>query len=201
HTYYKDSSLDDFDVLGRGEDGVIKSVLLSNKKYNLFNEMASDAWNSDLARTYVPDFISIGGGFSGIAGIGGGTSMEANWVLRGPEASMLPVITTTQSIGAGYSINATLNIGGANYLGPVKDINRMMLQTSIQDGQVSLWASGGLTAGGKIGINGSWSPTPSGHGIIGRQINIGGGLPMGPVPINGASGVSNTFIIKDFYKR
>jgi len=200
-TYFKDQSLDDFNVLGRGEDGVIKSALLSNKKYNHFNEMASDAWNSNLARTYAPDFVSLGGGFSGIAGVGGGTSLEANWVLRGPEASFLPIITTTQSIGGGYSIDVTLNIGGANYLGPVKDINRMMLQTNIQDGQVSMWASGGLTAGGKIGASGSWSPTVSGYGIIGRQINIGGGLPVGPLPINGAGGVSNTFIIKDFYKK
>jgi len=200
-TYFKDPSLDDLNVLGRGEDGVIKSALLSNKKYNHFNEMASDAWNSNLARTYVPDFVSLGGGFSGIAGFGGGTSLEANWVLRGSEASFLPIITTTQSIGGGYSIDATLNIGGANYLGQVKDINRMMLQTNIQDGQVSIWASGGLTAGGKIGASGSWSPTVSGHGIIGGQINIGGGLPVGPLPVNGAGGVSNTFIIKDFYKK
>lgn len=40
-----------------------------------------------MARTAVPDFLSVGVGFTGIAGPGGGSSIEANWVLRGPEAS------------------------------------------------------------------------------------------------------------------
>lgn len=163
--------------------------------------MATDAWNSNLARTYVPVFISLGVGFSGIVGIGGGTSLEANWVLRGSEASLLPGITTTQNIGGGYSIDATFNIGGANYLGPVRDINRGMLQTSIQDGQVSIWGSGGVTAGGKIGVTGSLSPTSTGYGIVGGQVNIGVGMPAGPLPANGAGGISNTFILRDFYKK
>lgn len=31
-----------------------------------------------------------------------------------------------------------------------------------------------------------------------RTVNIGLGLPFGPLPFNGAGGVSNTFILKDF---
>lgn len=39
----------------------------------------------------------------------------------------------------------------------------------------------------------------TGYGLVGRQLIIGGGLPLGPLPLNGAGGVSNTFIIHDFY--
>lgn len=200
-SYYKDSSLDGLDVVGRRDDGVIKSALVLAQPYNEFTAMTSDIWNSPIARYYFPDFISIGGGFAGIAVVGGGTSFEANWILRGPESSFLPAITTTQSVGGGFSVDATLNIGGANYLGPVSDIKRGMLQTSIQDGQVSIWGSGGVAAGGKIGVTSSWSPTSTGYGIVVGQINIGGGLPAGPLPANGAGGVSNTVILHDFYRK
>ncbi|SIT14307.1 RHS repeat-associated core domain-containing protein [Belliella pelovolcani] len=200
-SYFRDSSLDGLDVVGRRDDGVIKSALVLAQPYDEITATASEIWNSPIARSYVPDFISIGGGFTGIAGVGGGTSFEANWVLRGPESSFLPAITTTQSVGGGFSVDATLNIGRANYLGPVRDINRGMLQTSIQDGQVSIWGSGGVAAGGKIGVTGSWSPTSTGYGIIGGQVNIGAGLPAGPLPANAAGGVSNTFILHDFYRK
>ena len=129
---------------------------------------------------------------------GGGSSIEANWILRGPEASFLPVITTTQNVGAGFEVDATLTIGKASYLGPVNEISRDMLQTSIQDGQVSTWGSAGLAAGGKVGLTGSYSPTTTGNGIVGQQVNIGVGLPAGPIPANVAGGFSNTFKLYDF---
>jgi len=174
---------------------------LLEKGYYRGQAAAQDAWNSPMARVYFPDFVSVGGGFTGIALVGGGTSLEANWVLRGPEASLLPAITTTQSVGGGYSIDATLNIGRANYLGPVNEISRSMLQTSIGDGQATIWGSGGVVAGGKIGVTGSYTPTDGGYGIVGGQLNIGAGLPAGPLPANAAGGVSNTFILYDFHKK
>jgi hypothetical protein len=174
---------------------------LLEKGYYRGQAAAQDAWNSPMARAYVPDFVSIGVGFTGIALVGGGTSLEANWVLRGPEASLLPAITTTQSVGGGYSIDATLNIGRGNYLGPVNQINRGMFQTNIKDGQVTVWGSGGLTAGGKVGVSGSYTPINLNSGVLGVQVNIGVGLPFGPLPGNGAGGVSNTFTFYDFYKK
>ncbi len=199
-------------TFGNGEwtrqGGMLNEVTVTAQKPSLLEKgyyrgqaAAQDAWNSPLARAYVPDFVSVGGGFTGIALVGGGTSLEANWVLRGPEASLLPAITTTQSVGGGYSIDATLNIGRANYLGPVNEISRSMLQTSIGDGQATIWGSGGVAAGGKIGVTGSYTPTDGGYGIVGGQLNIGAGLPAGPLPANAAGGVSNTFILYDFHKK
>lgn len=197
-TYYRGSDLDDANVLGRRSDGVIETVLLSNKKYNAFTSTTSDIWNSSAGRMLVPDFMSIGVGFSGIVGVGGVTSFELNWLTRGPEASFLPIITMTQSLGAGYSLDATLNIGTSNYLGNVNNINRGMLQTNTIGNNKdfpSIWGSGGVSAIGKLGITGSYTPIEGSYGIIERQLNVGAGLPLGPLPANGAGGVSNTFIL------
>lgn len=155
-------------------------------------------WNHPVTRTVIPDFISVGFGFSGVFGTGGATSIDLQWITRGNDASFFPALTATQAIGVGYSIDATFNIGGAYYLGSVKDIKRGMLTTSIQDGDGSGWVSFGATEGGKVGITGSYTPTRTGHGIIGYSIDVGVGLPAGLVPINGAAGVSNTWVIYDF---
>ena len=148
----------------------------------------------------IPDVISVGIGFDGIAGVGTSTSIDFNFVLRGPEASWThPILTTTQSAGAGFSIGAGLNMGGSNYLGEVKDIKRSLLETDSRKGGVTYWGSfGGNVLGAAVGVTGSYTPTFDGsYGIIGRQMNIGFGVPL---PGSVAGGVSNTYILKDYSK-
>ncbi|WP_125014198.1 hypothetical protein [Flavobacterium macacae] len=74
-----------------------------------------------------------------------------------------------------------------------------MLTTDYRSGGAGLWASAGPALGGKVGITGFYAPTTKGYGLIGTQINIGGALPVVPVPMNIAAGTSNTFILYDFY--
>jgi RHS repeat-associated protein len=156
-------------------------------------------WNDPVTRAIVPDFISIGVGFTGIVGTGAGSSAELRWVTRGPEASWKPMVTVTQSVGGGFQVDATLNIEGANYIGNVNNIRRSMMQTSTPNGDFpSIWGAGSLSAGGMIGVTGYITPNVGGSLIIGRQINIGAGLPAGSLPVNGAGGVSNTWILDDF---
>ncbi|KUJ51829.1 DUF6443 domain-containing protein [Chryseobacterium sp. JAH] len=158
-------------------------------------------WDSDTVRGFTGDFVNVGGGFSGISGAGGGTSFEANWVLHGPEASFLPAITTTPSVGAGYNLDLTVNVGNANYTGNASDITRSMLVTNTGNGDVPTgWVAGSLTAGGEIGVTGTATKVNGGF-IFGTQLNGGVGLPLGPVPVNASAGVSNTYLIKDFYKK
>lgn len=76
-----------------------------------------------------------------------------------------------------------------------------MLQTNVRDGQVNAWGSGGIAAGGKVGVTGSYTPITLTSGILGSQVNLGLGLPFGPLPSNGAGGVSNTYTLFDFYKK
>src|SRR5690554_2079145 len=161
----------------------------------------SNAWNSPGARMMFPDFLAIGGGFNGIAGAGGGTSIEFRWVTRGSEASWKPMISVTQSIGGGYSVDATLNIEAANYIGNVNNITRSMMQTDSSNGDFpTIWGAGGVTAEGKIGVTGYVTPNVGGPFIFGRELNLGVGLPFGPLPVNAAGGASNTWILYDFYK-
>ena len=157
-------------------------------------------WDNDLVRGFTGDFVNVGGGFSGIAGGGGGVSWEANWVLHGPEASFLPAITTTPSIG-GYNLDLTVNVGNANYTGNASDITRSMLVTNTGNGDVPTgWVAASLTAGWEIGVTGTATKVNGGF-IFGAQLNAGVGLPVGPVPVNASAGVSNTYLIKDFYKK
>lgn len=75
-----------------------------------------------------------------------------------------------------------------------------MIQTIIGNGDFpTIWGSGGVAAGGKIGITGSYTPTDGGYGIVGGQVNVGDGIPAGTLPANAAGGVSNTFVLYDFY--
>jgi hypothetical protein len=182
--------------------GFLASVnFMSGAATNGGGSWLSDAYNSGIGRMVVPDFLAVGVGFNGIAGVGGGTSIEFRWVTHGPEASWKPMITVTQSVGGGFSVDATLNIEAANYIGNVNNITRSMMQTSSPNGVFpTIWGSGGVAAGGKIGVTGYVTPNVGGSFIIGRELNLGAGLPAGPLPANGAGGASNTWILYDFYK-
>jgi hypothetical protein len=150
-------------------------------------------------RGIIPDFITIGVGYNGIAGGGSGGSIELNWVTRGEEASWLPVLTLTTSVGVGYSVGATLNIGGSTYLGNANDVTSEMLRTNSLKGSVpTCWVSGSASAGGKIGGTSTYTWQSGGHAVIGGYLNIGVGAPAGPVPINAAGGISNTLILHKF---
>ena len=162
-----------------------------------------EGWDHPIVRLHTGDVASLGVGFNGIGGVGGGTSIEANWILHGKNISWLPIITVTQLIGGGFSVSATANAGVVNYLMPADSINKDRLVTNSLSGKgfavPSAWASGGVAMGGKLGVTGTVSfdkylnPTS-----IGRAVNLGFGLPTIILPIDGAIGISNTWIIYDF---
>ncbi|WP_228417109.1 RHS repeat-associated core domain-containing protein [Chryseobacterium piscicola] len=159
-------------------------------------------WNSDFVRGFTGDFVNVGVGFSGIAGTGGGTSFELNWVIHGPEASILPAFTTTPSIGGGYNVDLTFNVGNVNYTGMASQITRSMLITNTRNGDIpTVWGAGSISAGGNLGLTGTVTRLNGGEFLVGGQVNVGLGLPAGPVPFNGSGGVSNTYLINDFYRK
>ncbi|MGC4058245.1 MAG: RHS repeat-associated core domain-containing protein [Chitinophagaceae bacterium] len=160
------------------------------------------SWDGPIVRNIVPDFISVGGGFNSIYGVGTGTSFDVTWITHGPEKSLYPAITVTQAIGAAYSVDATFNITQAKYSGSASLINRGMLVTnSVQGAIPTFWGSAGIALGGKISVTGMYTRFDDGSYISAGQINLGLGLPIGPVPVNAAAGVSNTWLVKDFYER
>lgn len=152
---------------------------------------------------FVPDFINIGIGFSGIFGFGSGTSIELNWITHGPEASWKPVVTATEQTGVGYSVDATINFGTVRYSGNAADINKGMVVTNtFGNGDIpTVWGSGSFSGGLNLGGTGVFTYLGNGNFLYGGQTNVGVGLPAGPVPVNAAGGVSNTWIIHDFWKK
>lgn len=117
---------------------------------------------------------------------------------RGLEASVWPVWTHNWTTGGGFALDRTINVGKSIYLGEVMDIRRDMVETTT--GRSDIWGSIGAVAGPKLGITGTYSPTLEGYGILTREVNYGGGLPAGVVPVNAAAGTSRTLILKDFYE-
>jgi hypothetical protein len=164
------------------------------------SSVVDQAWNSPVARSFVPDIITLGAGFTGIAGVGSGTSFEMNLVTRGKHPFTF-VPTTTVSVGGGYSIDATINIGESYYTGNIAKLDPSMLQTDSRNGdRPTAWGSGGIAAVAKLGVTGSVSKVEGGY-IMSGAVNIGGGLPLGELPGNGAGGLSNTIIIGGAYKQ
>ena len=197
--YSRDHSLDGIEgVAGRRADGVTQSVIVYPTESGSTVTM-SDVWNSQFARQIVPDIVSMGVGFSGICGVGGASSVELSWVTRGPEASFWPILSVTESVGTGFSVGATVNVSYGDYWGPASDIKRKMISTSIGKGDVGGFLSFSLSCMERYGVTVTGAPADEGF-IMNKQLNIGGGIPMGPIPVNGAAGVYNTYVLKDFSK-
>jgi hypothetical protein len=108
------------------------------------------------------------------------------------------MFTTTIKVGGGFDVDYTvLDIGGANYLGPVSGVLRSRIPTDMRNGDGATWSlSGGPSAGFKCALELNYTPSSR---VFGRNIQLGFGLPAGLAPVNGAVGASNTFELKDFY--
>jgi RHS repeat-associated protein len=166
---------------------------------------AAYIWNSPIARYYVPDIVSIGGGVTAIGGLGNSTSVEMNFILRGPEASIKPMITTSLRIGVGFNVSATLNLSRTNVIGPVSSIRRSFVITnsfkSNDNGSLDMptyWCNLGInefihySSGMALTISDSAT-------MLTREVGYGVSIPLEfPYP-DFSTGVGNTFLLKDFY--
>jgi hypothetical protein len=107
------------------------------------------------------------------------------------------LITATPSLGIGLDAGGTAGIGGSNYMGPVNDIRRDFVNTSIADSKFGIYGSGSISVGLKAGL--TVTVSKAGKSIlVGRQINAGLGY---PTVGQGSGGVFNTFTLYDFYKK
>jgi hypothetical protein len=139
-----------------------------------------------LARTVVPDMVSLGFSFNGFAGVGAGTGFKANWLTRGDYASLWPTITMTQSIGAGYQVGLTGDIEFGRYSGGVNQLSPKLFETMSPNGDIpTIFGSGELG----VGMTGNYTPIRNtGYHIRSFEFNIGPGF-------GGAGGLSNSKII------
>lgn len=178
-------------------------VVVQAKRIPTFSEQVentiSNVWNSRLGRFYIPDVVSIGGGFGFAKFLGAGYSNEFNWILRGPEASIYPIWTTTANVIVGGASGFSINVGGATYLGPVSEIDRTIVETNFKKGGVGINVS--VPVAEEFSATGGYTPGTNGApGIISGSLSfdpLAGEIGDVPVPKYGVS-ASNTYIIKDF---
>jgi len=207
YQYDRDADLSGWsNVVGMGDDGVVKSAISLASDYSFAWQCVADVWNSPNVRGVIPDFLSLGIGFSASGGPNSNSSIELNWVLRGPEAFFAPLITVTQGFGVGTpSADLTLNIGQSWYLGSANNLKRSMLETRsydattigtpMQSGYVSIAGGVGPSIGITANMSSSQDSITGNCIIIGVQKNLGFG---GQPGISIAGGGFNTIIIKDF---
>ncbi len=135
-----------------------------------------------------PDAIHIGVGYSAIVGAGAKADLNLNFILKGPDASIYPVITYTQSIGGGVSFGGGFNLGFTN---KSESLLRSDFATRSDKGSIpSIWGQGSLSFIGKVGASSSYTP----GGIYSGELNFGFGAPTFG---SGSGGFSNTYILNE----
>lgn len=158
-------------------------------------ENISNAWNSPLARTAVPDKVgvSLSSSVTAVAGLNVGFNFD--WITRGNDARITPYVSFTigGQAGSNVSADALIGIGGGYY--PTMDMR------SLQKGQASRdllgWgASGSIDAG--VGLGGSITGSVGfqKQPLISRPTWISGSFSAGASIGGGATGgVGYTFPI------
>jgi RHS repeat-associated protein len=136
----------------------------------------------------VPDAIHIGVGYSAIVGSGTKADLNFNFILKGPDASIIPVVTYTQSIGIGVSFGGGFNLG---FTSKNESLDRLDFATRSDKGSFpSIWGQFSLSFIGNVGASGSYTP----GGIYSGELNIGFGAPTFG---SGSGGFSNTYILNE----
>jgi hypothetical protein len=102
------------------------------------------------------------------------------------------------NIGGGWT--AIVGVGGVSYTGPASKITRSMVLTNTANGDIpTVWGTVAVSEVLKLGVTGQVTYDAGTHEfLIGKQLNIGAGVPAGPLPMNAAVGVSNTYLLYDF---
>jgi hypothetical protein len=103
--------------IGRSGVNFVKNLGVSWNNVSV-GKLLSDAWNSDIARLYIPDVIYVNGSgvltFIGGGGADGGLALP----LRGQDAGKVYLYGTLKG-KAGLHGGVSFNIGRSNYLGSV----------------------------------------------------------------------------------
>lgn len=173
----------------------LDEVKITGSKPRSIEEKISDIWNGALARSHVPDKLTLSLSSSLTVFAGENTTLSFDWITRGHDASFMPYTTFTVGGQVGPQISADALIGvGAGYfatsdmrsLAPGQAANGLLGWSS----NVSVDAGAGL--GGSITGSVGFSNTP----FTSRPTWISGGVAGGAsIGAGGTVGVSYTLPI------
>jgi hypothetical protein len=100
-------------------------------------------------------------GMNAVGGVGGGTSVDFNWLIKGEEASWSPIITVSQSMEVGMNISPiSVSLNTYEFWGKTSPL-RSYLQTSLAQEQFGVTYSAGISNWG-----GSFSGAFAGRSYI-----------------------------------
>jgi RHS repeat-associated protein len=170
------------------EGMLMPQVEVSDDRITLLDRfIAANKLLLERMKEYLPDAYTLSVGFTGIAATGAGTSIDLNYILKGKDASIIPTITITESIGIGYDVNAYIS-GNITYYYGEGDFLSGMFDTSIKDGYFSYFGSFSADYLVDVGFNTS-------SNIFGMTDAIGISIGIAPLGVSLSAGMSNTYII------
>lgn len=109
---------------------------------------------------------------------GGSLHIEANWMVRGEEASLFPVFTLSETVGVGTpGLGFDRTFTKHRFNGSINDLTRGLFEVqglATEEGGVSVPVYYYLTVGGGY----SFTPTNDGYSISATEFNVG--LGTGP---------------------
>ncbi|MCC5922082.1 MAG: RHS repeat-associated core domain-containing protein [Cyclobacteriaceae bacterium] len=201
-SYFRASSLDGLDVVGRRDDGVIKSALVLAQPYIEVTATASEIWNSPIARSYVPDKISLSFSSSVTAFAGTNTDFSLNWITRGHDAQFSPyaVMTVGGQVGTKVMGDALINFSTGFYA--TTDMRTLPKGKASRD--LLGWSTyGGAGAGAGLGGSVFGSIGFEKGPLVSSPTWVSGGVGIGPsIGIGATGGVSYSWpIIPGQFKR
>jgi RHS repeat-associated protein len=127
----------------------------------------NDLWNSDIARAFIPDAISLGGNLTFIPFYGVSTTTEVVLPLRGADM-FRPKVFVTPAEGTGLNAGVGVEFTEYKFDGPLKDFNHSSFLGTTKSIEIDA---------GPFSVGGSWSPGEHGSlsgGTVG--LGIGGGI-------------------------
>jgi len=159
----------------------------TNTTLSTLTELASDAWNSPVARLYVPDKISISLSASSTAFVGINKDISLNWITRGNDAQITPyaVFTVGAQGGPQVSADALVNVSVGYYAST--DL-RTLPKGEAKNGLLGWSAYGSADAGAGLGGTITGSMGFEGKPFVSRPTWISGGMGVGASIGGGATG-------------
>lgn len=151
-----------------------------------FGNLASDVWNSPIARMIVPDKMTITLSSSVTAIFGTYTGLDFHWITRGHDANIMPYPTFSVGgqIGTKASANALIGMSRGYFL--TSDVRKLEEKKAAQALLgISVEMTGGI--GVVAGVEGSLSIGIDDKGFQTLDYGISGGFSIG----GGLSGGAN----------
>ena len=141
----------------------------------------SDAWNSPLARYYIPDYYTFSGSFQTSSGIYMNEELTFTLMLRGKDPGLY--FNTTTGFGGVTSVGVDVgcSVGKGYYIGDARKLSSSMLGGWQGSGSVGVGlkaiAGGSVNGGVDVGFDDNGNPTTV-TGKIGISVGVGVSTPI-----------------------